>query len=238
MKGKTILQQNEPTFADKVIEFNKNLNFKNPLPEKIAIMNPFQESEGVVENMATFYKKFYNDNKQRKFIIGINPGRFGAGITGIPFTDTKRLQAICDIPTDSKSSHEHSAVFVYNLIEQYGGVAQFYNDVYINSVFPLAIIRKNEKENWVNCNYYDDKTLFKLLEPYMIQYLTQQINFGVDTNKAFVLGKKNMLFLNKINERAHFFNEIVYLEHPRYIQQYKSKEVDRYIEQYITALSS
>lgn len=238
MKGKTKLKTIASTFADKVIEFNKSLNFKCSLPERIDIMNPFQESEIVIENMTKFYRKFYNDNKPRKFLIGINPGRFGAGVTGVPFTDTKRLQTICDIPMDSKSSHEPSAVFVYKMIEQFGGVAQFYNQIYINSVFPLAIIRRNEKENWVNCNYYDDKMLFQLLEPYMIAYLKQQISFGIDTNRVFVLGKKNMQFLNKINERAHFFNEIVYLEHPRYIQQYKSKEMDRYIEQYITILST
>ena len=229
------------TFAEKVIAFNKNLAYKGKLPKDIAIMNPFlesEESEHVLDNMALFYRKFYNDHQQRKFIIGINPGRFGAGVTGVPFTDTKRLETICNIPTISKSSHEPSAVFIYKMIEQYGGVQQFYQDVYINSVFPLAIIRKNEKSNWVNCNYYDDKILFQLLEPYMIDYLKQQIEFGVDTNKVFVLGKKNMQFLNKINEQAHFFKEIIYLEHPRYIQQYKSKEMDRYIDQYINLLRS
>lgn len=30
-----------------------------------------------------FYEKYYSDNNQRILILGINPGRFGAGLTGI-----------------------------------------------------------------------------------------------------------------------------------------------------------
>ncbi len=36
----------------------------------------------------------------RYLILGINPGRFGGGITGIPFTDPIRLQNICGIEND------------------------------------------------------------------------------------------------------------------------------------------
>jgi len=236
MKDKAQIQL-PPTFADRVISFNKHLDFNIPLPEGIAVMNPFQGENSVIENMELFYKKFYDDNRLRKFIIGINPGRFGAGLTGVPFTDTKRLQSICNIPTDAKSSHEPSAVFVYKMIAEYGGVEKFYGDIYINSVFPLAIIRRSDKGNWVNCNYYDDKALFEILEPYMVAYLKQQLTLGVATDKVFVLGKKNALFLNKINEQAHLFKEIIYLEHPRFIQQYKSKDMDYYIEKYIAQLS-
>jgi hypothetical protein len=43
---------------------------------------------------SSFYQKYYADNKKRSLIIGINPGRFGAGVTGIPFTDPIRLKRI------------------------------------------------------------------------------------------------------------------------------------------------
>ncbi len=45
--------------------------------------------------MQKFYYKYYNDSNKRKFIIGINPSRHGAGVTGVPFTDTKRLDNVC-----------------------------------------------------------------------------------------------------------------------------------------------
>ncbi len=80
------------TFADRIIQFNSSLNPWLSLPEGIAIMNPFQENPRAPEISSLFYKKYYNDNNTRRLILGINPGRFGAGVTGIPFTDTKRLE--------------------------------------------------------------------------------------------------------------------------------------------------
>ncbi len=56
-------------------------------------------------------KKYYHDFNQRKFMIGINPGRHGAGVTGVPFTDTKRLESVCGIKMES--AHTHEIIFVY-----------------------------------------------------------------------------------------------------------------------------
>lgn len=78
------------TFADKIIEFNKFLHFEGLLPDGIRIMNPFRDNY-IFKVSSSFYRKYYNDNKPRHLILGINPGRFGAGFTGVPFTDTKRL---------------------------------------------------------------------------------------------------------------------------------------------------
>src|SRR6056297_952643 len=143
------------TFAQKVIRFNKSLHFKGKLPGQIRIMNPFRENEGILPVMEEFYNKFYNDQHHRKFILGINPGRFGAGATGIPFTDTKRLSEVCGIHIESVRTHETSSVFIYEMIEKYGGANRFYSDYYINSICPLGFLRMNAKRNWVNCNYYD-----------------------------------------------------------------------------------
>ena len=134
------------TFADKVIAFNRNLNYTGDLPEGFRVMNPFLDNPETMEVMQAFYHKFYRDNRQRRFIVGINPGRNGAGETGIPFTDTKRLEGACGIIMKSVHTHEVSSVFVYDMIEAYGGVVQFYRDFYINSPFPLAIIRQSKGE--------------------------------------------------------------------------------------------
>jgi hypothetical protein len=115
------------TFADKVIAFNKALHFEGRLPEGIRIMNPFRENEFALPISTTFYKKYYNDNNVRHLILGINPGRFGAGVTGVPFTDTKRLQSECHIPFKGKETHEPSSVFIYEMINAYGGPEAFYS---------------------------------------------------------------------------------------------------------------
>lgn len=224
------------TFADKIIDFNRQLSFDLPLPPGFAVLNPFLEGAHVTDLMETFYRKFYQDHRERKFVIGINPGRHGAGTTGIPFTDTKRLGTICGITTDMKSTHEVSSLFVYDMIGAYGGVESFYHHVYIHSLFPLALIRLNEKGTWVNCNYYDDKQLAARLEGYMIAQLRKQVAFGVDRQTAYVLGKKNAVYFEKINRKEQFFKQIKVLPHPRYIQQYKSKEKPAYIQEYLEAL--
>jgi hypothetical protein len=224
------------TFADKVIDFNRNLTYHGQLPEDFRVLNPYLDNPETIEVMQKFYHKYYNDFNQRKFIIGINPSRHGAGVTGVPFTDTKRLESICGIAMKSAHTHEISSVFMYDMIAEYGGAEEFYRNIYINSPFPLAIIRKS-KGSWINANYYDDKGLFSEVKSFMIDSLKKHISLNLDTSEVFILGKKNAEFLAKLNAEADLFGEMTVLEHPRYIQQYKSKEKTLYIDKYILALN-
>ncbi|WP_415325441.1 SMUG2 DNA glycosylase family protein [Chryseobacterium sp. MMS23-Vi53] len=223
------------TFAEQVVEFNQNLKYDGNLPDDFQVLNPYLENPETMEVMQKFYQKYYNDFNKRKFIVGINPSRHGAGITGVPFTDTKRLESVCGIKMKSAYTHETSSVFVYDMIEQYGGAEEFYKDIYINSPFPLAIVRKS-KGNWINANYYDDKELFNDVKDFMIDSLKKHISLSLDTSEVFVLGKKNADFISKLNQEAYLFDKMIVLEHPRYIQQYKSKEKQLYIDKYILAL--
>ena len=91
------------TFADRVIQLNRRLTYTGAaLPQGIRIMNPFREYTQTMGIVDTFYHKYYNDNEPRFIILGINPGRFGGGLTGIPFTDPKRLVSECHIPYTGK----------------------------------------------------------------------------------------------------------------------------------------
>ena len=224
------------TIGEKVVAFNKKLHYSGELPEEFDVLNPFFDNPETMEVMSNFYQKFYNDQNQRKFIIGINPSRHGAGVTGVPFTDTKRLESVCGIEMKSAHTHEISSVFLYSVIEQFGGPEEFYKEFYINSPFPLAIIRKTIRGG-LNANYYDDKNLFAAVKPFMIQSLKDHISLGLDTSEVFILGKKNATFIDKINSQEKFFEKLTVLEHPRYIQQYKSKEKQLYIDKYIIALN-
>lgn len=226
------------TFADKVIAFNRALQYSGKLPEGFRVMNPYLDNPETMEVMQQFYHTYYNDVSERKFIIGINPSRHGAGVTGVPFTDTKRLESVCGITMHSAHTHETSSVFIYDLIAEYGGPEVFYKQFYINSPFPLAIIRQGKNGSWLNANYYDDPALFECVKEYMISSLKKHISLGLDTSKVFVLGKKNAGFIEKLNREENLFGQIAVLEHPRFIQQYKSKEKQQYIERYISTLNS
>ncbi len=226
------------TFGERVIDFNRNLTYNGNLPAGFQVMNPFLDNPETMKVMSEFYHKYYDDNKERRFIIGINPSRNGAGVTGVPFTDTKRLDSVCGIKMASARTHEVSSVFVYDLIEAYGGADLFYNDFYINSPFPLAIIRESKGGNWLNANYYDDRMLFNLVKEYMIESLKKHIDLGLDTDEVFILGVKNANFIAKLNAEEKMFGKITALEHPRYIQQYKSRDKLFYIDKYLNAFYS
>ncbi|MCJ8154219.1 SMUG2 DNA glycosylase family protein [Chryseobacterium sp. SSA4.19] len=223
------------TFAEKVVEFNQNLKYSGKLPAEFQVLNPYLDNPETLVVMQRFYEKYYNDSHQRKFLIGINPSRHGAGVTGVPFTDTKRLEGVCGIKMESAYTHEVSSVFIYDMIAEYGGAEEFYKDIYINSPFPLAIVRKS-KGKWINANYYDDKELFNDVKDFMIDCLKKHISLNLDTSEVFILGKKNADFISKLNKEADLFEKMTVLEHPRYIQQYKSKEKTLYIDKYLLTL--
>jgi hypothetical protein len=228
------------TFAEKAIAFNRDLSYNGaPLPPGIRIMNPFKEDAQVMQIVEAFYKKFYNDNKPRYIILGINPGRFGGGLTGIPFTDPKRLITECHIPYAGKITHELSSVFVYEVINAYGGPEAFYNDIYINSVCPLGFASIDEKGREKNYNYYDSRALIEAARGFMVENIRKQIALGVDTDTCFCFGTgKNEKFLRKLNDEHRFFKNIVVLEHPRFIMQYKMRSKQFYIDKYIEAFES
>jgi len=224
-------------FGERVIDFNRHLHYSGQLPEGFRVMNPYLDNPETMKVMQAFYNKYYNDSAQRKFIIGINPSRHGAGVTGVPFTDTKRLESVCGIRMRSAHTHEVSSVFMYEMIEASGGAADFYRQFYINSPFPLAIIRQTKGDTWLNANYYDDPHLFEMVKDFMIASLKKHISLGLDTSEVFILGKKNAEFIRRLNQEEKMFDQLTVLEHPRYIQQYKSKEKQLYIDKYMLALN-
>jgi hypothetical protein len=226
------------TFADKVIAFNQKLHFEGKLPEGIRIMNPFEEDENVLRISSEFYKKYYNDQQPRRLILGINPGRFGAGVTGIPFTDPKRLVEKCGIGYEGKITHEPSSVFVYEVIDAFGGVEAFYRTFHINAICPLGFTQTTPQGKEVNYNYYDSKALTAAVCDFIVDSIRKMIAFGVHTDICFCLGNgKNEAFLRKLNEEQKFFKKIIGLEHPRFVMQYRSKSKQVYIDKYLTALS-
>jgi hypothetical protein len=226
------------TFADKIISFYSELEFNGTLPDGISIMNPFKENPEIIPSISQFYNRFYNDEKSRNIILGINPGRFGAGVTGIPFTDTTRLKEKCGLSIPGLKTFETSSVFFYEMIDCYGGPDKFYSDFYISSVVPLGFTSLNKNAKQVNYNYYDSKKLADAVHVFIVDSLTRQLQFGIERDTCFCLGTgKNYKFLLNLNDKLKMFNKIVPLEHPRYVMQYRSKQKHIYISKYIKKLS-
>lgn len=226
------------TFAARIIAFNKSLTYKGTLPEGIRIMNPFQESPLALAASSEFYQKYYHDSQPRHLILGINPGRFGSGQTGISFTDPKRLVANCHIDFPGPMTHEPSSAYIYEMIAAFGGEERFYQQFYIHSICPLGFTKIGENGKETNYNYYDSPALLKSVYPFIVENIRKQIEMGFETEVCFCFGTgKNEAFFRKLNEAHQFFKKIVALEHPRYIMQYKSKEKALYIDKYLRAFS-
>ena len=68
--------------------------------------------------------------------------------------------------------------------------------------------------------------------------LKEHIQMGLYTSEVFVLGVKSAQFIHKLNKEAKLFGTLKVLEHPRYIQQYKFKEKQTYIDKYILTLNN
>ncbi len=219
----------------KILQFYQNLQLDEKLLDSnTKVMNPYAEQNPEVDRLLKeFYQKYYADTNPRTLIMGINPGRLGAGLTGIPFTDSPALTKHCKIPTSIQTT-ETSSAFVYEFIKSFGGPEAFYAKYFIGAACPLGFTHLNAKGNWVNWNYYDSQELFLAVKPFMIEHLKNQIEICGSNERAIVWGNgKNYKFLSAINKEEKLFKKLIPLEHPRYIMQYKRKSLTIFIEKYL-----
>jgi hypothetical protein len=215
--------------ADHILSFFKTLKLREKLPGGVGVMNPYRDKYAF-SLCKQFYRKFYADRNPRTVILGINPGRFGGGITGIPFTDPVKLEKYCDIENTLTKKAELSADFIYAMIEELGGPAKFYSRFYVGAVCPLGFTQEQGK----NLNYYDLKELQEAVRGFCIRSLKKQLDFGLNRKTAYCLGEgQNFKFLSRLNSEHHFFEKIIPLPHPRFIMQYRRKLVDEFIKQYL-----
>lgn len=219
------------TWAQNLVQFYSSLKHPKKLPNDVTWLYP-QQSALVMDVVKRFCHKFFNDTNQRHLLLGINPGRHGAGITGVNFTAAKQLTEDCGIEHPWQKQSELSAEFIYKMINAYGGPASFYQHYFIGSVCPLGFIKHGK-----NINYYDDKELLKTVEPFIIKSIRQQLAFNVHRDRCFAIGgEKNFNYLSSLNERYGFFDEIIPLPHPRFIMQYRRKQVEEYVGLYLEKL--
>jgi hypothetical protein len=221
------------TFADRAIHFYKDLRINTSLPAGSEILNPY-ENPAVKDIVTSFFTRFYDDQQDRVILLGINPGRFGAGISGITFTDPIRLEEDCQIPNGFEKRAELSSRFIYDVISSYGGCQAFYQHFFLSAVSPLGFVRDGK-----NLNYYDDRELEAALGKFIESSLRDQIDLGIRKDKAICLGEgKNMKYLEKLNKKLDLFGEIISLPHPRWVMQYRFKRKEEFIAKYLEVLQS
>ncbi len=219
------------TFAKQVFDFYFTIPKDISLPEGVETIYPF-DNEETRRVMRTFFNKYYDDTKPRTYLIGINPGRLGSGITGIGFADAYHLENYCDIPNSFDKRVEISAAFMFEVMEAYGGVEKFYKDFFFTTVMPLGLLKEDK-----NYNYYDDKETQESLEPFITETLLKQMSFPQAKPNIICVGTgKNLKYLEAFNTKHDCFESIEVVPHPRWVMQYRRKEKEKYIQVYLDAL--
>jgi hypothetical protein len=219
-------------FSDSVLQYYQQLVPPPNLPQEVEVMNPYL-SPAAWSLTQKFYTKYYQDQQKRTVLFGINPGRFGGGITGIPFTDPIQLSESCGIENRLEKRAELSSRFIYEMIHAYGSPRSFYQKYFISAVSPLGYLKDG-----INLNYYDIKGYKQLFEAYVCQQIEAQLDFGIDRQIAYSIGKgKNIAFLQYLNQKYQYFEKILPLPHPRWVMQYRLKRKEEFIREYIETLA-
>jgi hypothetical protein len=195
-------------------------------------MNPYAHARACT-CVSAFLDQYYADDDRRVLVIGINPGRVGAGITGVTFTDPVALADECGIANDLPRKRELSSIFVYAFINQFGGAREFYRRFFLTAASPLGFTRRGN-----NYNYYDDPALKRAVTPFIHSSLMQQISLGGRRDRAIVFGTgENFKFLERLNREHGLFEDLEALDHPRFIMQYRRKKLDQYLARYAEVFS-
>lgn len=219
------------SFAERILDFNRNLRPDWELPGHVELLYPYEDAS-TWRAMEAFYRMYYSDESPRVAIFGINPGRFGAGITGVPFTDPIRLEAECGIENDFVKKPELSSEFVYAVVNAWGGPQAFYRRFYITSLSPLGFTKGGR-----NYNYYDDKKLERAIAPHIISNIRAQIGLGVSSEVALCMGQgQNMKYFERLNQEHGFFRQLLPLPHPRWVMQYRRKRLEEFVGVYLERL--
>jgi hypothetical protein len=221
------------TFGNRAIDFLLGLEPDFKSPRGVEVLNPYKDA--IVQSVVNkYYKKYYLNNDKRIFLFGINPGRLGSGITGISFTDPVNLLQDAKINHPFAMKGELSSQFIYEMFENYGSVQLFTQHFFLTSICPLGFIMHGK-----NLNYYDTPLLQKRVQPFIIEKMKQQIQLGAYTEIAICLGEgQNYKYFKGLNDQMKWFDEIIPLPHPRFVLQYKRKEVGKFINKYISTLHS
>lgn len=220
------------TWTENILKYHFGLKTDLPLPDAIEWLYPFEEPE-TRRCMTEFFGKYFDDEDSRVMLLGINPGRFGAGVTGVPFTDPLKLEEECGIPNAFDKRFELSSNFVYEFINALGGPSEFYSHFYITSICPLGFLKDSK-----NYNYYDSKDLQKAVMPMILENFRAHLDFGADRRIAFSIGKgKNFKFLKELNQEHGFFEKVAPLPHPRWVMQYRLKRKQEFIDEYVKSLA-
>ena len=126
--------------------------------EDILILDDFLENW---ENIKKFNEKYYKDSYPKTVLCGINPGKNGAGKTGIPFIDFSSLSELLE--GVEKTGTERSAQFFYDVVKEIGA-ERFYRSFYVTNISWLGFIKDGKNVNYYTLSDKAKAFIYKMFE--------------------------------------------------------------------------
>lgn len=220
-------------FSDNIQQFLISLKDRSipDVPSGFEVLNPYTNPE-VQQVVTQMCQTYYSGTSVRCAMWGINPGRFGSGVTGLSFTDPWGVREYLGINTTLQGKNELSAEFVRMVIDAMGGPTAFYQRIYLSAMSPLGFVK-----NGININFYDDAEFSKRIVPFVLECMKEQHAAGLESLRCIVMGTgKLKQFFEKHIQQQLGYRHVTFLEHPRFIMQYKRKALGQYIKKYVDAI--
>lgn len=218
--------------SDEVINFYTSPPFSTVGTNHLQIHNPFSDQDRQ-KAITSFCKKYYDDDNRRIHLLGINPSKINNTSTGVNYTDGFALENFCEIDNKFSKTRELTSKFFYNVVENMGGSSEFYSRVFAWALMPLSITKGGSY-----VNYYD-KEVVEAIRDVIISNILWLGDRIPNNKRAVVLGiGENKKAFSKMDGYPFIYDHIEYLPHPRWIMQYKSNDLDKYIAMYAKALSA
>jgi hypothetical protein len=108
----------------------------------IEILKDFLENwDAVLE----FNRVFYAEGEPKTVLCGINPGRLGAGKTGVPFMNFRSLSKL--LPGAPPDDTERSAQFFHEVVSHFGA-QNFYRSFYVENVSWVGYSKERKNINF------------------------------------------------------------------------------------------
>jgi hypothetical protein len=197
-------------------KFSKELEELN-----IGILSDFCNNKEVIFE---FYRRYVKPNKPKIVLCGINPGRFGAGETGIPFFDFNSLSKI--LPNINRNDIEKSAEFIYSVIEHFG-VNDFFRQFYLTNISCIGFYSLKTK---ININYYELPLRIQL---FLFDYFSREMS-NINPKIIIPLGKEVEKNLKMDLKHERKINAEIGTRLPHPSSKYAKKEdYIKLLEQYI-----
>lgn len=97
------------------------------------------------EAIEEFYATFYSQGFPKTVLCGLNPGRLGAGKTGIPFVDFASLSELMD--GIDRRDEERSATFFHSVVSHFEATG-FYRSFYVTNVSWVGFVKGRKNANY------------------------------------------------------------------------------------------